>query len=181
MKMRKAIVSGLILAGLAGGLAAPSLVYGQDADPSTAQAPAAQAPAPAAQPHRMHHRALPGERIDARLAYLKTALKITPAQEKQWNALAAVLRRQAQDMDAKIQEHRQAREAQGQAQTQRTPPSAIERLERRQQMLSDAAKRNNAILTAAKPLYASLSTDQKQTADELLAHGGGHRWHHARG
>jgi len=175
--MRKAIVSGLILVGLAGGVAAPSLVYGQAADPSEAQAPAA-APAPAAPHQRMHHRALPGERIDARLAYLKTALKITPAQEKQWNALAAVLRRQAHDMDAKIQEHRQAREAQGQ--TPRTPPTAIERLERRQQFLADAAKRTGAILTAAKPLYASLSPEQKQTADEMLMHGG-HRWHHAHG
>jgi LTXXQ motif family protein len=178
MNMRKAIVSGLILAGLAGGVAAPSLVYGQAAEPSTAQAPAAT-PAPTAQHERMHRRALPGERIDARLAYLKTALKITPSQDKQWNTLAAVLRRQAQDADAKIQQRRQERDAQGQ--TQQTPPSAIERLERRQQMLADAAKRNNAILTAAKPLYASLSDEQKQTADELLTHGGGHHWHHARG
>lgn len=175
--MRKAIVSGLILAGLAGGVAAPSLVYGQAADPSTAQAPAAApATAPAAQHHRMHHHALPGERIDARLAYMKTALKITPAQEKPWNTLAAVLRRQAHDMDAKIQEHRQAREAQGQ--TQPTPPTAIERLERRQQMLADAAKRTGAILTAAKPLYAALSPEQQQTANEMLMHGGGHHWHH---
>ncbi len=163
--MRKAIVSGLILAGLAGGIAAPSLVAAQTAAPDAA----AQAPQ---RPERHHAR--PSERIDARLAYLKTALKITPAQEKQWAALAAVLRRQAQDMDAKMQQRRDARQSSDQAQTE---PSAIERLEQRQQFLADAAKRTGAVVAAAKPLYASFSPEQKQTADELLAHSGHHFRH----
>jgi hypothetical protein len=175
MNMRKAIVSGLILAGLAGGLAAPSFVSAQTAAPDAA----AQAPAPAQTPQRpQRHHALPGERIDARLAYLKTALKITPAQEKQWATLAAVLRRQAQDMDAKVQQRREARQNQDQAQT---PTSAIERLEQRQQFLTDSAKRTGAVLAAAKPLYASFSPEQKQTADELFSHDGGHMRHHWRG
>ncbi|HTY69026.1 MAG TPA: Spy/CpxP family protein refolding chaperone [Alphaproteobacteria bacterium] len=170
--MRKAIVSGLILAGLAGGIAAPSLVAAQTAAPdAAAQAPAPAAPAPQ-RPERHHSR--PSERIDARLAYLKTALKITPAQEKQWAALAAVLRRQAQDMDAKMQQRREARQSSDQAQTQ---PSAIERLEQRQQFLADAAKRTGAVVAAAKPLYASFSPEQKQTADEMLAHSGHHFRH----
>ena len=169
--MRKAIVSGLILAGLAGGIAAPSFVSAQTAAPDAA----AQAQAPAQTPQRPErHHALPGERIDARLAYLKTALKITPAQEKQWATLAAVLRRQAQDMDAKIQQRREARQNRDQAQT---PPNAIERMEQRQQFLADAAKRTGAILAAAKPLYASFSPEQKQTADELFAHRGHHFRH----
>ena len=170
MSMRKAIVSGLILAALAGGVAAPSFVSAQTAAPDAA----AQAQTPAPQSPQRHH-ALPGERIDARLAYLKTALKITPAQEKQWATLAAVLRRQAQDMDAKMQQRREARQNRDQAQT---PPSAIERLEQRQQFLADSAKRTGAILAAAKPLYASFSPEQKQTADELLAHGSGHHVRH---
>ncbi len=169
--MRKAFVSGLILAGLAGGIAAPSLVAAQTAAPEAAQAPAPASPAPQ-RPERHHAR--PGERIDARLAYLKTALKITPAQEKQWAALAAVLRRQAQDMDAKMQQRRDARQTSEQTQTQ---PSAIERLEQRQQFLADAAKRTGAVVAAAKPLYASFNPEQKQTADELLAHSGHHFRH----
>ena len=173
--MRKAIVSGLILAGLAGGLAAPSLVSAQTAAPDAA-AQAQPPAAPTSQRPQRHH-ALPGERIDARLAYLKTALKITPAQEKQWSALAAVLRRQAQDMDAKMQQRREARQNQDQAQPQ-APAGAIERLEQRQQFLADAAKRTGAIVAAAKPLYAAFSPEQKQTADELLAHSGGHHFRH---
>ncbi len=170
--MRNAIVSGLILAGLAGAIAAPSITAAQIAAPDAAaqaQAPAVQTPQ---RPER--HHALPGERIDARLAYLKTALKITPAQEKQWAALAAVLRRQARDMDAQMQQRHDARQGADEARTQ---PSAIERLEQRQQFLTDAAKRTGAVVAAAKPLYASFSPEQKQTADELLAHGSRHFRH----
>ena len=35
---------------------------------------------------------MPGERVEARLAYMKTALKITDAQQAQWNAFADVAR-----------------------------------------------------------------------------------------
>ena len=37
---------------------------------------------------------MPGERVEARLAYMKTALKITDAQQAQWNAFADVARKQ---------------------------------------------------------------------------------------
>ena len=116
------------------------------------------------------------ERIDARLAYLKTALKITPAQETQWNALADVLRAHATTMDKDIQARRAARNDQP-ASSQR--PTAIERLEQRQKVLSTAAARMDEVVAAAKPLYAAFSNDQKQTADELLNHRG-HRFGHGR-
>lgn len=164
--MRKALVSGIVLSGLVGGLAAsPTLVLAQ------APAPAA---APAA-PHRMEHqRPLPSTFVEARLAYLKTALKITPAQEPQWNSFAAVMRQQAREMDAKIEQGRAARDSRGQTAAPRT---AIERLEQRQQFLETAAARTTALLTAAKPLYASFSPTQKQAADELFADHGHHMRH----
>ena len=166
--MRKAIMSGLILGSLVGGVAAaPSLVFGQTAAPNAAT-----------QTRRAEHqRPLPSQLIDARLAYLKTALKITPAQESQWNALADVLRRQARARDADIQKFRAAHEHRGQTAAQQ--PSAIERLERRQEFLAKASARLNDVLTAAKPLYASFSPDQMRMADELLTHGH-HRFHHGR-
>ena len=87
---------------------------------SLAAAPTATLPAtPGAQTHqgaRHHHEkrafSLPGERVDARLAYVKTALKITDAQQPQWNAFADVLRKQAHERDQQIQAWR-ARMAQG--------------------------------------------------------------------
>ena len=42
------------------------------------------------------------------------------------------------------------------------------------------ATRANEILVAAKPLYATLSDDQKKTADELLTRGDRHAPHFGR-
>lgn len=115
-------------------------------------------------------RPLPGERIEARLAYAKAALKITAAQETPWNALAGVLRRHAAAMDQQVAQRRTADRSQ--------PVSAIERLTRRQALMAEAATRMNEVLEAAKPLYATLSDDQKKEADALLNRGGGRGGHH---
>jgi hypothetical protein len=156
--MKKLALSALLLTGIAGGVAAlSSSVYGQT------QAPAA---APEVRRERPMH--LPGERIDARLAYMKTALKITPEQEPQWAAVEAVIRKQTAAMDAQMQARRaQPRDANA------PRPDAIARLEQRQQMVSRAAAGLDELLTAAKPLYASFSDDQKKVADELLNRGPG--------
>ena len=121
-----------------------------------------------------HDRAfrLPSERVEARLAYLKTALKITDTQAPQWNAFADTLRKQARDMDERIKARRAER-----TQAQRDArPTAIERLERRQARLAAASARLSETLAAAKPLYAALNPDQQRIADGLFAHRrGGHR------
>ena len=52
----------------------------------------------------------PSERIEARLAYIRTALKITDAQQAQWNAFAETLRNQARSADQRMQEFRAQRE-----------------------------------------------------------------------
>jgi len=119
-----------------------------------------------------HHWMLPSERVEPRLAFLKTALKITDAQTKQWNAFADVLRKQAKDRDAKVEAMRAKFEAD--KDKPRPEISAIDRMERREKMMTDAAASLSDVLAATKPLYAVLSDDQKQTADELLAHRGGH-------
>jgi hypothetical protein len=119
-----------------------------------------------------HHWMLPSERVEPRLAYLKTALKITDAQTTQWNAFADVLRKQAKDRDAKVEAMRAKFEAN--KDKSRPEVSAIDRMERQQKMLTDVSAALSERLAAAKPLYAVLSDDQKQAADELLArHGGG--------
>ena len=118
---------------------------------------------------------LPSERVEARLAYARTALKITPEQEAQWNAFAEVTRRHAKAADERIKAFREQRTQQG----PRERPSAVERLERRQQMLATQAQRLSEVIAAAKPLYAALSPEQKAIADELLTprRGQGRRGH----
>src|ERR1019366_10282291 len=53
-----------------------------------------------------HHHMMPSQMIEARLAYIKTALQITPAQTAQWNAVADVMRKQAKARDEKVTEMR---------------------------------------------------------------------------
>jgi hypothetical protein len=125
-----------------------------------------------------HHR-MPSEMIEARLAYAKTALKITDAQTKQWNAVADVLRKQAKEKDAEFETMRANHEKGEQM-------SVIDRMEMRQKMMVTHAASLSELIAAAKPLYASLSDEQKKTADELLKpHWGGpggmhgpHGWEH---
>jgi len=119
----------------------------------------------AAQPHGERAFRMPSERVEARLAYLKTALRITDAQQPQWDAFANTLRKQAREMDVRI-EARRAQRAQSGRDGRVT---AIERLERRQQRLELASSRLNEIVAAAKPLYAALTPEQQKVADELLA------------
>jgi len=121
---------------------------------------------------------LPSERVEARLAYLKTALKITDAQHAQWNGFAETLRKHAREADQRVQAART--EAAGREKGARS--TAIERMERGQVRLATAYTRMSETLAAAKPLYAALSPEQQKIADELLAprrhggprHGGGH-------
>lgn len=114
---------------------------------------------PAAADVERHHYPLPSETIDARLAYAKTALKITDAQGKQWDTVAAIMRKQAKDKDALVTAMRAYRDV---------GLSAVDRLEQRQKMMAQKAADLAELLTAVQPLYASFSTEQKAVADDLL-------------
>jgi periplasmic protein CpxP/Spy len=156
--MNKALAGALLSIGLSSAFA----LHAQ-----TSAAPAAQ---PQAQHGTRHHdgkRAFtqPSERVEARLAYIRTALKITDAQQAQWNAFAETLRNQARAADQRMQEFRAQRE-QG---ATRERPNAIARLEREQQRHAESATRINERLAVQRPLYAALSTEQKAIADEVLA------------
>ena len=148
-----------------------------------AAAPGAEAsPAPRAKRERRAFR-LPSERVEARLAYARTALKITDAQQPQWESFANVLRSHARDMDQRIQERR-AQAPQARTRGAHRTVSAIERLERSQQRMTQRSARLNEVIAAAKPLYAALSPEQQQIADSMIAkgqrggHHRGHRGHH---
>lgn len=131
---------------------------------------------------------MPSQRVEARLAYAKTALKITDTQQSQWESFANVLRKHARDMDQRFQQRRAqweaARSAQAgagaEARAQRAKTTAIERLERTQQRMAERSARLNEVIAAAKPLYAALSPEQKQIADGMLSQQGhgGQRQHH---
>lgn len=161
--MNKLMMSALIAAGFA---TAVPLTMAQPAGPESGARQGEHA-------KRFHHGKqafrLPGERVEARLAYVRTALKITDAQQSQWDAYAEVVRKQAKEADARIQAHR----ARMSADTERKRPTAIERLERRQQFMATASARIGERLAVQKPLYAALSSEQQQIADKLFVGRGG--------
>ena len=114
---------------------------------------------------------MPGEFIDGRIAFLKAQLKITPAQEAQWQKVEAAMRENAKARDQAVTAMRQAHQDRG-------AMNAVERLELRGQMTKARAENNDRFLAAFKPLYASLSPEQQQMADRLI---GAAQHHHRRG
>lgn len=161
--MNKAMAGALLSIGLSSGLT----VHAQ-----TVAAPAAQPPAQQGTRNHDAKRAFtqPSERMEARLAYVRTALKITDAQQAQWNAFAETLRNQARAADQRMQELRAQRAQRATSEK----PTAIARLEREQQRLAESVTRINERLAVQRPLYAALSTEQKAIADEVLASRGHH-------
>jgi Spy/CpxP family protein refolding chaperone len=129
------------------------------------------APAPVSTPaqsdvHHGHARMMPGQLVDGRIAFLKAELKITAAQESQWQQFAAVMRQNAQSLDQVIAGAREHRGA---------PINAVDRMEMRAQFSKVRAENEARLLSAFRPLYTSLSPEQQQVANQLMAHAG---WHH---
>jgi hypothetical protein len=109
---------------------------------------------------------LPGERVEAELAYLKTALKITDAETQAWNKVADALRDRAKRKDAEIIAMR-ARTPDA------APPTLVDMLEHHQKEAAGEADEASKLLAAVKPLYAMLTPEQKETADHLPFFGPG--------
>ena len=127
-------------------------------------------PPPPGHAHEFAHRPFsrPTERVEARLAYLKTALKITDAQQSQWDAYANLVRENAKDREQRVQSRHSAGHAGGPGHPHHQQPNAIERMERAQAFHAEAVTRINQLLAVQKPLYAALSPEQQKVADVLL-------------
>ncbi len=148
------IAASVIATGFAGGLAL--------AQPSTQPGtPAAQAP------HADHVRPVPGRFIEGRIAFLKTELKLTAQQQPLFDKLADEMRAGAKQMQERHAQRHQA------SATPAEPQSALEKLERRSAAMKEMTAAQDRYLAAFRPLYQSLSDEQKKTADELFAKGPG--------
>jgi len=114
--------------------------------------------------------ARPEERLERRLVFLHSQLRITPAQERGWQALVAVLREEARDRTQDRGDRRYFR-----------APSVVDRLQERQQMLADRGAGLERVIRVLRPLYASFSAEQRRTADQLMFQADGGRGFGARG
>jgi hypothetical protein len=119
--------------------------------PGSAQQPAA--------PGAQRERPLPSRHVEGRIAFLRAELKITDAEQARWEHVAAAMRASARQMDQMAQQMRATRDQ---------PRNAVQDLERRAQLAETRASADKTFLAAFKPLYDSLSADQKQSADELF-------------
>jgi hypothetical protein len=108
------------------------------------------------------------DRLERRLTYLHTQLRIAPAQERAWMTFADAVREQASDRlrDRRVDERDQFRGPPNDA--RRGPPSVVERLEERQRMLADRSADLDRVVRALRPLYASFTDEQRRAADREL-------------
>ncbi|MGO9785978.1 MAG: Spy/CpxP family protein refolding chaperone [Stellaceae bacterium] len=162
MKKQIAVISMLaLLAGLGGAGLSTQGAFAQSAPP------AATTPAqtPMAKPDHPHWSA--SRHIEGRIAFLKAELGITPQQQAQWDKLAQVMRDNAKELDANF--------AQMHAQADTATHNAVQRIEAQGRFAALKVEQSGRLLAAFRPLYASLSDQQKQAADQLF---GPHRHHH---
>lgn len=112
------------------------------------------------------------ERIEGRLAFLKTELKITEAQAPQWNAYAELKRNQAKAMQARhaaFKEQHAAHKKDGAERSEARP--LPERLAAREKMMEQHLAEMKQSKAVIEPLYNVLTPEQRKTADQLLGRG----------
>jgi hypothetical protein len=105
----------------------------------------------------------PATAADARLAYLKSELKITSGQEPAWKAFADNAKQQAEAM--------QTLRTTMQGSAQATAP---ERMELRNQIMKKRQEQVEKSTAAFKDLYAALTPEQKTLADQRFGGGAGY-------
>ena len=127
--------------------------------PVAAAAPASPSPA-------VKHEA----RIEDRIAYLHKQLKITPAQETQWQPFADAMREDGQMMSQLYEKRISSAET----------SSALDNMRDYVQLTQAHADGVKKLLTAFEPLYNSLSEEQKQLADATFRERMGPGSHHHR-
>jgi len=136
--------------------------FAQSADEDRQDDAVASATADSSGAHAKRHD--PVASAQQRLARLKSELAITAEQEPQWSAFTNTVLQQMEQFKARHHDGRTAA---------RTAP---ERIDRRVAWMKERTAAFEAVGQAAKTLYAELSPEQQQIADEKLL-----RWHARRG
>ena len=137
--------------------------------------------------HAAWHQMTPETRArldEGRLAMIKTALKLTPDQEKLWVPVETQVRDSFKARDAKRAEHEKMRAgrdaSQGATKDETKRPDMSERFDKMSKAMGERADRMKAFAGAFKPLYASLNDEQKDVLRPLIhaiAPGMGHKGH----
>jgi protein CpxP len=107
--------------------------------------------------------ATPNAKVDAKveghIKDLRARLKITSAEESQWNAVAQTMRETASELDAAI----------GRRHAIMKTATAVEDLNAYADIAQSHADGVKRLSAAFAPLYAAMSGDQKKVADNVFA------------
>jgi periplasmic protein CpxP/Spy len=106
--------------------------------------------------------------VEEHIKDLRGKLKITAAQESQWNAIADTMRENAKDLDSAI-DKRDATVASA---------TAIDNLNSYADIAQAHANNVKKLASAFSGLYSAMSEDQRKEADKVFSHRGhDHRGH----
>jgi periplasmic protein CpxP/Spy len=161
-------------------LTLPAFAFAQTgASPSTSTAttpPAATAPSTpsTAAPSSTEGPALPKDiqaKVEAHIKQLHAQLKITPNEENDWNQFADVMRTNARDMQAAMQEREQ----------QYPQMNALQNMESYQKLAETHAEHLQKLVSAFETLYNALPDQQKKLADQVFKARAEQRQHAAAG
>jgi hypothetical protein len=98
------------------------------------------------------------DRVEGRIAFLRTELKVTETQNSAWNAFADALRANAKSLgEVRLSMMEGAQQ------------NLVDRLALQEKWLTARLEGTRAIKAALANLVGTLSDEQKKTADELLA------------
>jgi Spy/CpxP family protein refolding chaperone len=145
-----------------------SAAFAQTAAPAGASAPAMSAAASQTQGKARHE-----QRVEERINYLHSQLKITSAQESQWNAFADVMRNNSETMGNLFAQRRA-----------NANMSALDDMKGYAEITQAHADGTKKLVDAFEPLYTSFSPEQKKLADETFRRQpaeGGHGHHRRSG
>jgi protein CpxP len=148
--------------GHGGGNAVPRMLLVQAGPMQTV--PAQGSPEPQARPAQApakppNTRRITVHNVDEWIAYLQERLHITPEETAQWNAVAQVMKDNAESIHRLVQERNQNQKAM----------DAVDDLRSYEQLTAAQADGIKRLLPAFETLYGSMSDDQKKNADIVFA------------
>jgi protein CpxP len=98
------------------------------------------------------------ERVENRIKELHAQLRITPAEEPQWNEFAQVMRENAREMDQVFVQRAQ----------QYPMMNAVQNMQSYEQISEEHAQRVQKLVPAFQKLYDAMPDQQKRLADEVF-------------
>lgn len=141
-------------------LSLPAAAWAQSSQSPATQAATPPPPAAAASPMADHP--VPGknaeERVENRIKELHAQLRITPAEEPQWNEFAQVMRENAREMDQAFMQRAQ----------QFPTMNAVQNMQSYEQISEEHAQRVQKLVPAFQKLYDAMPDQQKRLADQVF-------------